>query len=254
MGSGTDVAKEASTIVLADDNFATIVAAIEQGRTIYRNIRKVVYFLLSANISEVFVMVAGFLLFGGLGEPLLATQLLYVNLVTDGLPAIGLGMDRPGDDVMAGQPEHGGILTKPVQVTLVWQASILALVVLGAFGIGQWVLDLDWAATRTMALTTLVFAQMFHIYNIRSGHESVWSYRAPPNRLLAFGLAGSLLVHLAVVMTGIGTTIFSTVPMTLMQWLTCFGLALISFVLINVLKQGQPDPVASGDSIGAGRL
>ncbi|MDH5503346.1 MAG: cation-translocating P-type ATPase [Acidimicrobiia bacterium] len=244
MGSGTDVAKEASTIVLADDNFATIVAAIEQGRTIYQNIRKVVYFLLSANISEVFVMVAGFLLFGGLGEPLLATQLLYVNLVTDGLPAIGLGMDRPGRDVMAGRPEHGGILTRPVQVTLVWQASILALAVLGGFGIGQYVLDLDWATTRTLALTTLVFAQLFHIYSIRSGHESVWSYRAPRNRLLALGVAGSLLLHAAVVMTEFGGTIFSTVPMTLLQWAVCFGLAGSAFLLINVLKQRQTDPAS----------
>lgn len=244
MGSGTDVAKEASTIVLADDNFATIVAAIEQGRTIYRNIRKVVYFLLSANISEVLVMVAGFLLFGGLGEPLLATQLLYVNLVTDGLPAIGLGMDRPGDDVMAGRPEHGGILTKPVQITLFWQAAIMALSVLAAFGLGQLVLGLEWGATRTMALTTLVFAQMAHTYTIRSGRVAAWNYRAPQNHWLSFAVAGSVLVHIAVVMSGLGNTIFSTVPLTATQWLVCVGLGLASFVVINILRhlQFEPEP------------
>jgi Ca2+-transporting ATPase len=190
MGSGTDVAREASTIVLADDNFATIVAAIEQGRTIYRNIRKVVYFLLSANISEVLVMVAGFLVLGGFGEPLLATQLLYVNLITDGLPAIGLGMDRPGDDVMAGPPERGGILTRSAQITMFWQASLLALGVMGAYGLGQWVFELEWEATRTMALTTLVFAQLAHVFNIRTGHLSVWTYQAPHNRMLILGVAG----------------------------------------------------------------
>lgn len=251
MGSGTDVAKEASTIVLADDNFATIVAAIEQGRTIYQNIRKVVYFLLSANISEVLVMVAGFLLFGGLGEPLLATQLLYVNLVTDGLPAIGLGMDRPGGDVMAGQPEHGGILTKPVQITLAWQGAVLALSVLAAFGLGQAALGLAWDATRTMALTTLVFAQMAHIYTIRSGRVAAWTYQAPKNRWLTFGVAGSLLVHGVVVMSGLGNTIFSTVPLTAAQWLICLGLGLASFVVINILRQLRVEPAAS---IGTGVL
>ncbi len=251
MGSGTDVAKEASTIVLADDNFATIVAAIEQGRTIYRNIRKVVYFLLSANISEVLVMVAGFLLFGGFGEPLLATQLLYVNLVTDGLPAIGLGMDRPGGNVMDGPPEHGGILTRPVQLTLLWQAAVLAIMVMGAFVIGQSVLSLDWETTRTMALTTLVFAQLAHIYNIRSERVSAWSYRAPANRLLVFGVAGSLLIHVFVVMSGIGNTIFSTTPMTLVQWMLCLGLALASFVVINLLKQRVPEAESDSARIGA---
>ncbi len=237
MGSGTDVAREASTIVLADDNFATIVAAIEQGRTIYRNIRKVVYFLLSANISEVLIMVVGFLLLGGLGEPLLATQLLYVNLITDGLPAIGLGMDRPGDDVMAGPPERGGILTRSAQVTMFWQASLLALGVLGAYGLGQWVFELEWGATRTMALTTLVFAQLAHVYNIRSGQLSVWTYRAPHNRMLLLGVTGSVLLHIGVVVSSIGNTIFSTVPLSVPQWLACLGLAMMSFVAVNVLKR-----------------
>jgi len=237
MGSGTDVAREASTIVLADDNFATIVAAIEQGRTIYRNIRKVVYFLLSANISEVLVMVAGFLVLGGFGEPLLATQLLYVNLITDGLPAIGLGMDRPGDDVMAGPPERGGILTRAAQITMFWQASLLALGVMGAYALGQWVFELEWEATRTMALTTLVFAQLAHVFNIRTGHLSVWTYQAPHNRMLILGVTGSVLLHVAVVMSGFGNTIFSTVPLSALQWLACLGLALVSFLAVNILKR-----------------
>jgi Ca2+-transporting ATPase len=251
MGSGTDVAREASTIVLADDNFATIVAAIEQGRTIYRNIRKVVYFLLSANISEVLVMVAGFLVLGGFGEPLLATQLLYVNLITDGLPAIGLGMDRPGDDVMAGPPERGGILTRSAQITMFWQASLLALGVMGAYGLGQWVFELEWEATRTMALTTLVFAQLAHVFNIRTGHLSVWTYQAPHNRMLILGVAGSVLLHVAVVMIGFGNTIFSTVPLSALQWLACLGLALVSFVAVNILKRRdgeEPTAVLPGEA------
>ena len=236
MGSGTDVAREASTIVLADDNFATIVAAIEQGRTIYRNIRKVVYFLLSANISEVLVMVVGFLAFGAFGEPLLATQLLYVNLVTDGLPALGLGMDKPGDDVMAGRPERGGILNRSVQLTLLWQAAILASSVVGAFVVGNYVFDLEWERTRTMALTVLVLVQLTHVYNIRAGTFSVWHYHAPRNVMLAAGVVGSAVLHVLVVMTPLGNSIFSTVPLTMGQWGTAIALAVASFVSVNAVK------------------
>src|SRR4030066_225794 len=100
MGSGTDVAKDASDMVLTDDNFASIVSAVREGRGIFANLKTVVYFLPSCNLSEVLVMFLGFLVFGALGDPLLAVQLLWVNLVTDGLPALALGMDPPARDVM----------------------------------------------------------------------------------------------------------------------------------------------------------
>ena len=106
MGSGTDVAKDASDMVLTDDNFASIVSAVREGRGIFANLKTVVHFLLSCNASEVLVMFLGFLVFGALGDPLLAVQLLWVNLVTDGLPALALGMDPPARDVMLRPPDR----------------------------------------------------------------------------------------------------------------------------------------------------
>ncbi|HEY5578486.1 MAG TPA: HAD-IC family P-type ATPase, partial [Acidimicrobiia bacterium] len=133
MGSGTDVAKDASDMILADDNFATILAAVREGRAIFANLKKVVYFLLSANVSEVVVMFLGFLFFGGYGPPLLATHLLWINLVTDGLPAVALGMDSPPPGLMERPPDRSrDILGPPHQVRLLWQGSLLALGVLGA--------------------------------------------------------------------------------------------------------------------------
>ena len=236
MGSGTDVARQASTIVLADDNFSTIVAAIEQGRVIYDNLRKVIYFLLSANLAEVLIMVTGFLAFGGIGEPLLATQLLYVNLITDGLPALGLGMDPASEDVMARSPQREGILTKSSMITMGWQAAVLAVSVLAAFVVGYWGMDLDWEQTRTMALTTLVLAQLVHVFTIRAGSESVFRAGFLPNRTLVIGVIGSIAVHVVVVMSAFGQNIFSTVALTAGQWLLAAALAVAAALVINVIK------------------
>lgn len=236
MGTGTDVARQASTIVLADDNFSSIVAAIEQGRVIYDNLRKVIYFLLSANLAEVLVMVVGFLAFGGIGEPLLATQLLYVNLITDGLPALGLGMDPPSADVMKRSPNREGILTPSAMGTLAWQAAILGVAVLGAFVVGHWMLGLEWEATRTMALTTLVLTQMAHVFNIRAGAKSVWTDGFQPNRTLLVGIAASIIVHVVVVMSSLGQSVFGTVALSLEQWGITAILAAVSALIVNAIK------------------
>lgn len=234
MGSGTDVARDASDIVLADDNFATIVRAVREGRTIFTNIRKVIFFLLAANVSEVLVVFSGFLLFASLGEPLLATQLLWVNLVTDGLPALALGFDAPEPGVMLKPPERSrSLLDWRSQVRLVARGAILAVAVLAAFFYGNGA-DLSWVQTRTIGFTVLVIVQMTYVYALRV-IEAGWREGLGSNRLLHGAVIGSLVLHALVVATPLGNELFQTVPITGGQWALAFGLAILGAVGVLIL-------------------
>ncbi len=238
MGSGTDVAKESASMVLADDNFATIVGAVEEGRKIFSNLKKVVYFLLSANISEVLVMLFGFLFFGSLGEPLLATQLLWVNLVTDGLPAIGLGMDPATPGLMSRQPDSDrNILGAAHQIRLLWQGAFLAFGVLLAYAWGHLFREQSWEYTRTLALSVLVLAQLLHIYNVRAQGTSVWKLGFGGNRVLSIGVLASLALHLLVVYTPLGQRLFETEAIALNDWLVIVVLAVVPFLGVDLVKR-----------------
>ena len=218
MGSGTDVAKEASSIVLADDNFASIVAAVREGRTIFGNLKRVVWYLLACNASEVFVMFVGFLIWGGLGEPLLATQLLWMNLVTDGLPALALGVDPATTGVMDRPPEPAhGVLQR--WGLLASRGAVLALAGLLALIIGHYLLGNEWPVVRTMVFTTLVLVQLVHAFEVRA------RVKGKPNRLLLWSLAGSVALHAAVVYTPLGQTLFETEPLGLLAVTVSLGLA-----------------------------
>ena len=206
MGSGTDVAKEASSIVLADDNFASIVAAVREGRTIFGNLKRVVWYLLACNASEVFVMLIGFLAWGGFGEPLLATQLLWMNLVTDGLPALALGVDPATEGVMERPPHPGrGVLQR--WGLLASRGTILAGAALGSLVLGHHVLGLEWPVVRTMIFTTLVLVQLVHAFEVRARVKGV------PNRLLLWSLAGSAALQAFVVYTPAGQMLFEAEPL-----------------------------------------
>ena len=208
MGSGTDVAKEASSIVLADDNFASIVAAVREGRTIFGNLKRVVWYLLACNASEVFVMFIGFLVWGGLGEPLLATQLLWMNLVTDGLPALALGVDPATKGVMDRPPEPAhGVLQR--WGLLASRGAILAAAGLGALVVGHYLLAGEWPVVRTMIFTTLVLVQLVHALEVRA------RVKGTPNLLLLWSLVGSAALQAAVVYTPVGQVLFETEPLGL---------------------------------------
>jgi Ca2+-transporting ATPase len=194
MGSGTDVARDSSDIVLADDNFATIVAAVRGGRTIFANIRKVIAFLLAANVSEIIVVFLGFLIFSSIGDPLLATQILWVNLITDGLPAIALGFDPPDHLVMQRPPSRrGSLLDHRSQIAIGLRGTLLAVPVLAAnfIGFGG---DLYWDLTRTLGFTTLVLVQLAYIYAMRVS-TSGWREGLAKNRLLHGAVALSVLLR-----------------------------------------------------------
>ena len=234
--TGTDVSKEAADMVLADDNFATIVAAVEEGRTIFANIQKFLRYLLSSNVGEVLTMFLGVLLakFLGLiavpGEvvvfPLLATQILWINLVTDGAPALALGLDPADDKVMQQQPrpQGSGVITKPMWVGIALVGVIMAVGTLfildfslpGGFIAGAGAMDY----ARTMAFTTLVLFQLFNVLNARSDSRSAFR-RLFDNPWLWGALTFSLGLQFAVIYLPFLQRAFDTVALSLTDWGLC---------------------------------
>ncbi len=234
MGSGTDVARESSAMVLADDNYATIVTAIAEGRRIFNNLRNVVHYLLSANASEVIYVLTGFLIFGYLGEPLLAVQLLWINLMSDAMPAIALGMDLPTRDVMRDRPGQGrdvlsarnvGLLLG--QGTILAGAAVLAMVV-GSFGLG-----LDHVAVRTMVFSTLVFSQLLHALSVRAGAGPL----RRPGKLMFWSLVGAAALQFLVVYTPVGQHILRTVPLDAVAMAMALAASALSMILVRRLNR-----------------
>ncbi len=239
MGSGTDVARDASDIVLADDNFATIVAAVRGGRTIFSNIRRVISFLLAANVSEIIVVLVGFLAFSAFGDPLLATQLLWVNLVTDGLPAIALGFDPPDQHTMLRPPSRRrSLLDRSSQISILARGALLSAAVLMAYVVGVST-DLDWDVTRTLGFTTLVLVQLTYIYALRIV-ESGWKDGLTRNAVLHGAVILSALLQVLVVVTPIGNRLFSTEPLSGSLWALSVGLALLGALLVISLSKVAP--------------
>jgi P-type Ca2+ transporter type 2C len=237
--TGTDVTKEAADMILADDNFATIVAAISEGRAIFANIRKFLRFLLSSNIGEVFTMFFGVVLAGviGLDEtgeavsvPLLATQILWINLLTDTAPALAMGVDPPPDDVME-QPPRGlsdRVIDGEMWVGIIWIGSVMAAVTLLSLDLrlpGGLVGDSgDIVEARTMAFTTLVLAQLFNAFNARSERVSAF-HNLFTNRWLWGAVALSVVLQVAVVQLPFMNDAFDTTALGASDWVVCVALA-----------------------------
>jgi len=234
--TGTDVSKEAADMILADDNFATIVAAVEEGRAIFANIQKFLRFLLSSNIGEVLTMFGGVVLASVLGlttsggeavlAPLLATQILWINLVTDGAPALALGLDPAEPDVMKQQPrpQGSGVITREMWIGIVFVGLIMAvgtLLVLDASLPGGLIAGTgEMAFARTMAFTTLILFQMFNVFNARSDTHSAF-YHLFHNRWLFGAVALSLVLPAAVIYVPLLQSAFDTAPLHASDWLTC---------------------------------
>jgi magnesium-transporting ATPase (P-type) len=237
--TGTDVTKEAANMILADDNFATIVAAIREGRAIFSNIRKFLRYLLSSNAGEVLTMLFGVVFAGFLGldrtgesvaVPLLATQILWINLLTDTAPALAMGVDPPPDDVMSRPPRRltDRVIDTEMQVGVVFVGFVMAVATLLTIDI-----DLPGGLieghgslqeARTLAFTTLVLAQLFNCFNARSDRTSAFHHLFT-NRLLWAAIALSLLLQFAVIYVPFLHHAFDTSPLGLDDWLLCLGLA-----------------------------
>jgi len=235
---GTDVSREAADMVLADDNFATIVEAVKQGRIVFDNLRKFILFLLSCNMSEVLIIFATALLFPT--PALLPLQILWINLVTDGLPALALGVDPGEPGIMNRQPRSSdeSILTPRRQLQVVWQGALITVSALTVY-IGAYQ---GWIATdgaehiQTMLFTSIVFAQLIHSFNFRSETRTVFSAETLKNRWLLLAVLGSISLHMFVVYVPALQGVFSTSPLGLHDWLDVIVAALVPTVLIDITK------------------
>ncbi len=217
--NGTEVTREASSMVLVDDNFATIVTAVRYGRAIYSNIKKFIRYMLACNLGEVVTMFAAIL--AGLPLPLIPIQILWVNLVTDGLPGIALGLEPEEDNVMKQPPmgSDGGIFTKKMAWLIIFRGILTGLTTLGAFGLVYYSTG-SLTTGRTTAFVTLVLVQLVHSFECRSDTKSLFKIGLRGNSFLLMSAAISFILMLAVVYVAPLQQIFSTVALGLSEWIT----------------------------------
>ncbi len=239
--TGTDVTKEASAMVLLDDNFATIIAAIEEGRVIYNNIRKFIRYMLACNIGEVLNMFIGML--AGLPVPLLPIQILWVNLVTDGLPAVALGFDPPEKDVMK-RPPRGpdeSIFSHGLAAIILTRGVLIGLTTLAVY-VTMLHFTADVGAARTGAFVTLMLIQLIHVFECKSETKSIFQIPLLNNLYLVFAVLISLAMILGVVYIPSLQGIFKTVPLKLDDWLIVGGLSFLVPVVASFFPVRRRQP------------
>ncbi|MDI3517974.1 MAG: P-type Ca2+ transporter type [Caldanaerobacter sp.] len=229
---GTEVAKEASSMILLDDNFATIVAAVEEGRIIYDNIRKFIRFLLSCNFGEVLTMFFAALM--SLKLPLVPIQILMVNLITDGLPALALGLDPPEKDIMRMKPRDANesVFSRGLGLRI-----FIVGVLIGISTVGAYVFALGYAGlekARTIAFATLVTVEMIHAFECRSERHLIFELGFFTNPYLVLAVLSSFLIFLSTVYIKPLGVIFKTVPLDAYDWLVVVFFSSIEFVFNNL--------------------
>jgi Ca2+-transporting ATPase len=261
--TGTDVAKETADMVLTDDNYASIVAAVEQGRIIYGNIRKFVFFLLSSNVAEIMIIFLATL--AGLPAPLTAIQLLWLNLITDGAPALALAMEKGDPDIMDRKPraKDEPIINKSMGLGIFIQTITQTSAVLTAFGLGllwelaamghvpaagqsgfSFLLNFDWRAVEmdalhtaeTMAFITLSLCELFRAYTVRSERASLFTIGVFSNKWMQYAVGLSIALLLLVCAVPFLQTIFNTHFMSVTEWTTVLGLSLVPAISEEVTK------------------
>ncbi len=231
--TGTDVAKEAASLVLSDDNFASIEAAVEEGRNIYENIRKFIRYLLASNVGEILVML--FAMLCSLPLPLLPIQILWVNLVTDGLPAMALGVDQAEDDVMkrGPRPSKEGVFARGLGWKILSRGFLIGISTTAAFWISlHGDPDNYLVKAQTVAFVTLVLAQLIHVFDCRS-ERSIFDRNPFQNKYLVLAVLSSILLMLVVMYVPVLQTVFHTVPISLRDWLLVIGLAALPTFLLS---------------------
>jgi len=242
--SGTDVTKQAASIILLDDNFATLVAAVEEGRVVYANIRKFIRYLLSCNIGEVVTMFVGMLM--GLPVILLPIQILLVNLATDGLPAIALGLEPGEKETMSQKPRpaNDSVFSGGLLGTIAFRGCIIGLTTLMVFISLMRSSGGDIALARTGALFTLVMSQLFHVFECKSEIHSIFQINPLNNPTLILAVIASVSMILVVVYHPWAQAIFSTIPLNAGQMLRSVGYAAVAPVL-SALAMTLPKRIKS---------
>jgi len=227
--SGTDVAKGAADMILTDDDFSTIVAAVEEGRGIYSNIRKAIHYLLSCNIGEIFtIFIATLLDFGQM--PLVPVQLLWLNLVTDSLPALALGVEPVEEGVMEERPRdaRAGLFSLRFSLRLAWQGLMVGGLTLAAYFLGLFRLSApgtEGAAANTMAFATLTLCQLFHAFNVRSEDRSLFALGVFSNPAMDRACLVGMALQLSVLLFPPLRDVFSVIEMSPIQWTAVLLLA-----------------------------
>ncbi len=232
--NGTDVAKNASDMILTDDNFVTIVKAVKQGRNIYDNIRKAIHFLIATNIGEIVTIFMGLIL--GFKSPLLAIQLLWVNLVTDSLPAIAIGLEPPEKDIMKRKPisRRKGIFADGLWNKIIVEGIMIGMLTLVAFSIGNKYYGIE--VGRTMAFITIGVLELVHSFNIKS-EQSIFKTRILENKFLIASFILGVFIQTIVVIVPTFAEIFKLVPLNQTQWIITLGISILPIPIMEVQKK-----------------
>lgn len=230
---GTDVAKNAADMILLDDNFVTIVEAVKQGRNIYDNIKKAIHFLISTNIGEIVTIFFGLVL--GIKSPLLAIQLLWINLVTDSLPAIALGLEKEEENIMSRLPRNPkkNLFADGLWWKIIIEGAMLGMFTLLAFSIGNRLYSVE--VGRTMAFLALGILELVHSFNIKS-EESIFKIGVFENKYLIGALVLGVILQVIVVVVSPLAQIFSLVPLTGIQWLYTVLIAIAPIPIVEIQK------------------
>lgn len=238
--AGTDVAKGAAAMTLTDDNFATIVTAVGEGRGIFDNIRKAVNFLLACNLGEIISVFIAILIgsaYAGWGTPLTPLMLLWINLVTDGLPALALGMEPVEKDVMNRKPrkKHESIFSGGLGIDVLWQGLVIGGITLVAYASG---IKYGHQYAQTMAFAVLAISQLFHAMNVRSSKHSLFKIGFFTNKYMVAAFTGSLALMLIVLLTP-ARQIFKLATLLGSSWILVVCLAVLPFVIAEIVKLGK---------------
>lgn len=237
MNAGTDVAKEASDLVLTDNNFATIVAAIHEGRAIYDNVRKYLTYILSYGVAEVCLLAGAF--FYGLPFPLIAIQILWANIVIEDLPAMGLGIDPPDPTIMDRPPRDPteGVFTARMLQLLALMSAVMVIGCLAIFL--HYLPRSELPKAQTMVFATFILFELLNAFNCRSERLSLFRVGAFSNRWLILGVIGSLLLMLVAIQLPVVAHYFHSVPLSSREWALAFGTSLSIFVAVEFWKALQ---------------
>ena len=234
--SGSDVAKQTADMVLTDDNFASIVAAVEQGRIIYSNIRKFVYFLLACNVGEILIIFGSML--AGMPIPLRPVQLLWLNLVSDGAPALALGLEKGDSDVMKQPPRSPTepVINRDMAIGIGVVSVVDTLAILGVFYLALQRYPDHLAAAQTIAFATLCVSELIRAFTARSERHSVFSIGVFSNRWMVWAVGVSFLLVLTVIYVPFLRPFFDTVPLTVSDWLLMLPFFFASPVAMELIK------------------